>query len=70
VLQWKQLDADLASGDSPSTRSSYYASHTMVAVGSSLFVFGGFLDNYGIISPDFIQFNVKLLTNDIRSNPR
>ena len=40
ALQWEQLDADLVSGSPPSVRSG----HAMAAVGSDIFVFGGFPD--------------------------
>ena len=40
ALQWEELDVALVSGSPPSAR----CSHTMVAVGSDIFVFGGFTD--------------------------
>ena len=40
ALQWEQLDAALVSGSPPSAR----AYHAMVAVGSDIFVFGGYTD--------------------------
>ena len=40
ALQWEELDAGLVSGSPPSAREG----HTMAAVGSDIFVFGGYTD--------------------------
>ena len=40
ALQWEELDAALVSGSPPSARDG----HTMAAVGSDIFVFGGYTD--------------------------